>query len=73
MRYNYNMSAQEVIEEIRTVREHWEMLNCRLNEICDERIIEQVIYEMIADERRYGYLLELAREMNVHDNTVIVR
>lgn len=73
MRYSYQMNADEVIREIKEVREHWDSLNCRLNEVCDNRLIEQLIYEMIADERRYNYLLAIAKELNVHDNGIIIR
>lgn len=73
MRYNYQISADEVVKEIKEVREHWNSLNCRLNEVSDNRLIEQLIYEMIADERRYNYLLAIAKELNVHDTGVIVR
>ena len=66
MRYSYQMSNEQIINEINEVRAHWNGLNCRLNEVADKRVIEQLIYEMLADEKRYSYLLELAKANDLH-------
>ena len=66
MNCDYNLAGAELLQEIKAVREHWEMLNARLNWSNDVRAIEQLSYEMLADERRYEYLLKLAKETRLH-------
>lgn len=73
MRYSYQMSNEQIIREINEVREHWQGLNCRLNEVADKRVIEQLIYEMLADEKRYSYLLEMAKANDLHAMMPIIR
>ena len=73
MRYSYQMSNEQILAEIQEVRAHWQGLNCRLNEVADKRVIEQLIYEMLADEKRYSYLLELAKANDLHGSMTIIR
>ena len=66
MNLDYDLNAEELVQEIKEVRNHWELLNQSLNWLQDGRSIEQISYEMLADERRYGYLLQLAKEKHIH-------
>ena len=73
MRYSYQMSDEQILAEIQEVRAHWQGLNCRLNEVSYPRVIEQLIYEMLADEKRYSYLLEMAKANDLHGSMPIIR
>ena len=71
MNCDYDLAGNELLREIKAVQSHWEMLNSRLNWCNDERAIEQLSYEMLADERRYEYLLKRAKETHLRSQSVL--
>jgi len=73
MNCDYNLTHEELLDEIKQVQQHWAVLNSRLNWSDDKRTIEQISYEMLANEKRYDYLLKLAKEQNLRTSEIVLR
>ena len=73
MNCDYDLTPEELLGEIKQVKQDWTVLNSRLNWSSDKRSIEQISYEMLANEKRYDYLLKLAKEKNLHTTEITLR
>lgn len=51
----------DLLQEIEEAKQQWKNMQNIYNELQDPGLIESVIYQMIATERKYEYLLRLAK------------
>ena len=63
----------DLLTAVQQAKTQWQLLHTQLNEANDSRVVEQIIYQMIAAEKRYDYLLQLAKEQHLHTSHIDLR
>lgn len=63
----------ELLDEVNEAKFHWQCLHNLFNEASDPRVVEHIIHQIIATEKRYGYLLQLAKEQNIRCSEIDIR
>ena len=65
--------ADNLLAEIMEAKDQWQSLQQLYGEVSDPRVVEHVIHQIIATEKRYGYLLQLAKEQHLHCGDIEIR
>ncbi|MBR4944195.1 MAG: DUF2508 family protein [Peptococcaceae bacterium] len=63
----------DLILELEEARKQWRNMQSVYNEVSDPALIDAVIYQVIAAERRYEYLLRLAKSESLTCENIPVR
>ena len=63
----------DLLQEINETKQEWLNMQNIYNEVQDPRLIDAMIYRMNAVERKYEYLLQLAKTENLVNREIMVR
>lgn len=63
----------DLLQEIQETKQEWQNMQQVYNELQDPGLIEAVIYRLNAAERKYEYLLQLAKNRKVVNKEIVVR
>ncbi|MGI6752003.1 MAG: YaaL family protein [Anaerovoracaceae bacterium] len=56
----------ELMKQIQDARNEWLSAENRFNQFTDPYLIDRSIYEMMAAQSKYQYLLQCAKEKGIH-------
>lgn len=59
--------------ELEEAKEQWQNMQSVYNEVSDPALIDAVIYQVMAAERRYEYLLRLAKSESLTCENIPLR
>lgn len=65
--------AVVLLDEVNEAKVQWQCLYNVFNEVSDPRVVEHIIHQIIATEKRYGYLLQLAKEQDIRSGVIDIR
>lgn len=63
----------DLLQEIKETKQEWQNMQKIYNELQDPGLIDAVIYQLNAAERKYEYLLRLAKSQQLVNKEFIVR
>lgn len=58
--------SKELIRQIQKAHDDWVAAENRFNQFTEPHLVDCSIYEMMAAKSRYQYLLQCAKEKNLH-------
>lgn len=65
--------GMDLVQELEEARDQWRNLQNVYNEVSDPGLIDAVIYQTMAAERRYEYLLRLAKSEALSCENIPIR
>ncbi len=69
----YGGAGMDLISELEDARWQWKNMQSIYNEVSDPALIDTVIYQVMAAEQRYEYLLRLAKNESLTCENIPVR
>ncbi len=63
----------DLVLELEEARDQWRNMQSIYNEVCDPALVDAVIYQVMAAERRYEYLLRLAKSESLSCENIPIR
>lgn len=69
----YGGAGMDLISELEDARWQWKNMQSIYNEVSDPALIDTVIYQVMAAEQRYEYLLRLAKSESLTCENIPVR
>lgn len=63
----------DLLQEIDQALDQWQNMQTIYNEVNDPLLVETVIHQLIAAERRYDYLLRLAKAEDLYSDKIPLR
>lgn len=68
-----SQQPDELLQSIQQAKNEWRNFYLLLDEVSDPRVLEHVIHQILASEKRYNYLLQLAKEEALHNYEIDLR